>query len=358
MITCRSRLGALVLDWPRFAWHVGGSCLRNGRGGWIGVRNRHETGDTGPGGIGYDVSGEDTSELHVASVLPVCGRQLLKVALRDAPILFDDAPETYHHPIVSFVIPHRGEARLPLLLATLRSLAGQRDVPCECVVVEQSHVIEIRDQLPGWVRHLHQPWPRGRPFSRAAALNLGAQHAKGEMLILHDGDMCVPSGYADEVRRRVAEGFECVQLKRFVFCLSDRDTERLVSAGRFVGPRDPVRVVANLEAGGSLGISRDAYDQIGGMDESFVGWGGEDNELWDRCRTLRCWRWGYLPILHLWHAAQPEKGDVHRATASLLDERRRVAVPQRIEALRAAQKGAVPVVNALPDHGAGSGEET
>ncbi len=63
----------------------------------------------------------------------------------------------------------------------------------------------------------------------------------------------------------------------------------------------------NAEAGGSIALSRDAFHAIGGYDESFVGWGGEDNEFWERAQTRRVWPYGYLPFVHLWHAPQPEK---------------------------------------------------
>jgi hypothetical protein len=66
--------------------------------------------------------------------------------------------------------------------------------------------------------------------------------------------------------------------------------------------------VQNLEAGGSLAITSAAFAAIGGMDEEFVGWGGEDNEFWDRCLTRPTWTWGYEPIVHLWHPSQPLKG--------------------------------------------------
>jgi hypothetical protein len=65
--------------------------------------------------------------------------------------------------------------------------------------------------------------------------------------------------------------------------------------------------VQNLEAGGSMAIRADTYRAIGGMDETFVGWGGEDNEFWDRCLTRPTWIWGYEPIVHLWHPSQPHK---------------------------------------------------
>ena len=61
-------------------------------------------------------------------------------------------------------------------------------------------------------------------------------------------------------------------------------------------------------------MARTAFLAIGGYDESFVGWGGEDNEFWERAHTRRVWPYGYLPIVHLWHAAQPRKTDPDNPT--------------------------------------------
>jgi GT2 family glycosyltransferase len=73
-------------------------------------------------------------------------------------------------------------------------------------------------------------------------------------------------------------------------------------------------VIQNLH-GGSVAITREGYEAIGGLDEDFVGWGGEDNEFWDRAETLRSTRFGYLPIVHLWHAPQFEKLQANDAPA-------------------------------------------
>ena len=54
-------------------------------------------------------------------------------------------------------------------------------------------------------------------------------------------------------------------------------------------------------------LLRPFFDKLGGMDEGFVGWGGEDVEFWDRAQTLPVWNYGYMPLVHLWHEPQPGK---------------------------------------------------
>jgi hypothetical protein len=77
------------------------------------------------------------------------------------------------------------------------------------------------------------------------------------------------------------------------------------------------------------------------MDESFVGWGGEDNEFWERAQTLRVWPYGYLPLLHLWHEAQPGTQQAGNETAGHYQALAKLPAQARIEKLRAISSGEV-----------------
>jgi hypothetical protein len=293
------KLGAILYDLPRFLRAV----RRGGR--WIAMHNRDEriTLD----GRGARCEWLDTSELHIANVFPPAAARLMSRAFECWPIVMRDAPAASSDPRVSFVIGHRGVARLPHLLATLRSIAGQRGASIECVVVEQSERPEIADRLPSWVRYLHTPVPEpSYPYNRSWTLNAGARAARGEVLVLHDNDMICPADYASETLARAREGRSFLQLKRFTFYLGQGDSEAVFASGE-VRTDLPSVVVQNLH-GASIAVTRAAYFDVGGFDESFVGWGGEDNEFWDRAESAgTVYGFGYLPFIHLWHAPQPAK---------------------------------------------------
>ncbi|MGH8106448.1 MAG: galactosyltransferase-related protein, partial [Arenimonas sp.] len=103
--------------------------------------------------------------------------------------------------------------------------------------------------------------------------------------------------------------------------------------------RPPESIMQNSEGGGSIAITRKAYEEIGGFDESFIGWGGEDNEFWERAKTRRLWPYAFLPIVHLWHAAQPGKAKLDNQTLSLYQKRSEVSPEIRIAKLRAMESG-------------------
>jgi hypothetical protein len=223
---------------------------------------------------------------------------------------------------------------LPQLLATLKTIVGQTDASVECIVVEQSAKPEIKGLLPSWVRYEHAPFENGNSYCRSHAFNVGASLARGAMLVLHDNDLLIPQSYASETLKRFREGYEVINLKRFIFYLSKEHSQRVFDSGRLDFTQAPEAVMQNAQAGGSLAVSREAYFALGGFDESFVGWGGEDNEFWERAQTRALWPYGYLPFAHVWHEDQPEKYKEERSTARLLELRSASPPERRIEELR------------------------
>ncbi len=307
---------------------------RNLRGRWERTHNRGEALTFEPSGRGVRCEWKWTSSLSVCDLFPRNAPRLMQAALREWPIALADTPPPSGEPLVSFLIGHRGLARLPHLLLTLRTIAAQRDAAIECIVIEQSAEREIERALPPWVRYLHQPAEANAPYARARTFNEAARAARAPLLVLHDNDMLVPEHYAAELAAKMRGGDEVLDLKRFIFYLTPEDTARAMESSAVPREARSESVIQNLR-GGSIAITKDAYDAIGGFDETFVGWGGEDVELWERAETRRVNRFGYLPIVHLWHAPQPEK--TRGANAPAVEryyELAQVPVAERIARLR------------------------
>lgn len=297
--------------------------------------NRHEVLESAPQDVGYACCWAFTSQLHAPTLLPSLGQGLLQRCLEQAPIAHQSAPPaSAAAPQISVLIGHRGLERLPLLLATLASLAAQRQVSFECLVIEHSDHASISDQLPAWVRHHHCRVPPGTPYNRSQTFNVGAQLTTAPVLLLHDNDMLVPADYLSRILQRLALGYAVVNPKRFIFYLSRQHTDALLAGNSTVFDQPPEAIVQNLEAGGSMAITSQAYEQIGGMDEAFVGWGGEDNEFWDRCLNLPTWIWGYEPLVHLWHGAQPLKQQAQNPNLNRLRQQLAIPTKERIAELR------------------------
>ena len=262
-------------------------------------------------------------------------------ALEDHPIGRATTPDNQSEdPDISFIIGHRGVERLPNLLATVMSIAGQKDASIECIVIEQSKEQVINAHLPSWVRYIHTSLPcEAMPYCRSWAFNVGAKAARGKALVFHDNDMLVPVDYAKEIFQRFKEGYQAMNVKRFIFYLTQNHSAAVMAGDEPITGRAPDVIVQNLEAGGSVAINRDSFFKIGGFDESFVGWGGEDNEFWDRVVMLKTWPYGYLPIVHLWHAPQSEKLHLERSTTSLYEIRSAIPAADRVAELTTRSLG-------------------
>ncbi len=195
------------------------------------------------------------------------------------------------------------------------------------------------------------------PYCRSWALNVGARTARGRLLVLHDNDLLVPVDYVISLLSRFEQGFDVVNLKRFIFYLGEKQTTDILARRAGIADAAPAAIMQNSEGGGSVAITLEAYERIGGMDESFVGWGGEDNEFWERALSLRAWRYGCLPMAHLWHAAQPGKHEPRHAMERHYNDLCRISAQDRIAALscrlrgqlEGPQPGSVPITQRPPD---------
>ncbi len=306
----RHWLAARLIDAPRYRWALR-SWLVHGdpaSAPWVDLRNRHERLVRTAGQRGVACDWRWTSALLLPLERPALARRILARALQDWPLELADSPRwATGEPEVSFILGHRGRSRQAHLRTTLSALAAQRGIPVEVLVVEQDVEPSLASELPDWVRYLHTPPPRpDMAYSRSWAFNCGARQARGRTLVFHDNDVCPPRDYASELARLAAAGFDAARLQRFVFYLSAGSSRDLM-AGR-VGPLEttPAEVVQNCE-GHSVAVDRRVYFELGGHDEAFVGWGGEDNEFFERLRTRRLHDHAYLPFLHLHHEPQPEK---------------------------------------------------
>ena len=236
----------------------------------------------------------------------------MRAATRAWPFAFvDPTGPAAQAPELSFILPFRGADRLPQLRAVLRSLLGQAGVRVECIVVEPAPVSTVND-LPSGVRHLHVVHPEDpAPWRKSWAFNVGVREARAGIVVCHDADILAPRDYGREILRLMASGFEAVFPQRFLFNLGREDTEAVVREGRLSESVLPERIRQNWR-GGTLAIQREAYARIGGFDEQFTGWLGEDFEFYDRCSLLRTSYHGFIPFIHLWHPEQASKSGEER----------------------------------------------
>jgi GT2 family glycosyltransferase len=149
----------------------------------------------------------------------------------------------------------------------------------------------------------------GGPFNRAAAINDGAA-APGtwDVLVVIDSDIVIDGAAIDQAVDVATATGQLVlpyQRRRLV---GQTGTRRIL-AGQHAGPWDTVsRADSNTAHCSSVIVAhRTLWETVGGFDERFVGWGGEDDAFHAACLTLAGVERLPGDVFHLHHRPSPEK---------------------------------------------------
>jgi hypothetical protein len=198
-----------------------------------------------------------------------------------------------------------GDARRANLDIVLARLA--RSPAIETIVVEQDRVPRLTGELPHpRARHLFVH--NAGPFNKGWGFNVGAGLASGSELAFMDADVLVGDSL-DNAFAHCAR--ECAMVKPYVR-LADltRTQTRALRTGTLapvaIDPRRQAREAIGesiVLCGGLFVIRHDAFMHIGGFDERFVGWGGEDDAMTIKVERARlsCVELDDEIALHLWH---------------------------------------------------------
>lgn len=183
------------------------------------------------------------------------------------------------------------------------------------------------------------------PFNKSRAVNRAAAAAGDwDVAVIADADMLVPH---DQVRRcaqmvhrtgRAAHPFSLLHR------LSAHGTDAILN-GSATNWSQHAQSSHPKVPGGVIVVPRRLWDAVGGMDERFVGWGGEDGALKTSCRVLgdgidqvdgEAW--------HLWHPPAPTRkaGTLYAANRALAHRYRAATTEPAIRALILERSGTVP----------------
>lgn len=164
-----------------------------------------------------------------------------------------------------------------------------------------------------WYRTHHPSWEiivadSEGDWSKAQAVNRAARAARGQLLVIADADLFPhPNRLVEAVR--LARTRPWIVPYTRVHRLSEAATQQIMEMDPSFSSLLDLDLVkppyTGVPGAGLLVLSRKAFLQVGGMDEEFVGWGGEDAALGYALDTivgphtrLRA------DICHLWHPRQ------------------------------------------------------
>lgn len=149
------------------------------------------------------------------------------------------------------------------------------------------------------------PWSPGRARNRGAAWTV--THAPTQLdtpslFVFNDADTICPPAQIREAMRLAEEASGLVFAYDLYCRVNQAQTEfyREHQNGDIL--KLPVeRTILNSGSMGCVAISRACFEEVGGFDESYVGWGYEDLDFATRCNRLWPNRRVSGPVFHLWH---------------------------------------------------------
>lgn len=224
---------------------------------------------------------------------------------------------------VSIIIGYRADddqlyrvRNLKACLAALGDIMGNDRPPFRVILVEQDSAKRNAIKRPWWATFLFHS--TAGEFNRGRAFNIGARSAAGlgsvrsdedaDLLCLMDADLLVDPGWIQRCLDHIAAA---EKLGRFpgamlpyskVVYMDQGTTEAAIAAGDPLKV-DPITGEVFASQGGCMWITAGLYDQLGGHDERYEGWGSEDRDFFQRVQAAI----GRAPLrmaqvlYHLWH---------------------------------------------------------
>jgi len=247
---------------------------------------------------------------------------------------------------VSIIMAFRAanEYRTANLLNNLKYLAGifTHERPEIIVVDQDNHRASDRpkpvvDAVPHTIHyyHLHHPGL----FNKSWALNVGVRKSTRAILMFIDVDMVAPPNVYQHSAAMIREGaVQALHMYRKFINTSQADADGFKSvldqvngdpnaAEAWIDHLQSCAVPATGEYavdrtrldphsplfGGMTALTREAFDRVGGCEESFAGWGGEDNAMSFKLQHMvNTASLNTNHVVHLWHP--PAEGALLRGT--------------------------------------------
>lgn len=185
-----------------------------------------------------------------------------------------------------------------------------------------------RDTVWNWAKDrwaLERPdWPvieghhEEGPFNRSAAINSAAAELEWDVAVIADSDTIVGT---DQITAAVAQAVRTGQITFAydVFCYLSRTMSDRIMRG-FDGMWEPgIEWMMAGTCSSMVVVTRELFDRVGGFDEGFQDWGGEDVAFWRACETLGGGDQRIAgPAWHLWHKPARVDPDRHAANCERL----------------------------------------
>jgi hypothetical protein len=202
------------------------------------------------------------------------------------------------------------------------------------IIIIEQHTDTDLSQFKEYKRVYYRKIDPGHPeyYSRSAGFNAGMDLVRKPKVLLVDNDcIVVPS---------VMNNIESIMGKRralipYNYCkdLTRQNTRKLIETDIALEGTDRGGG-KDVCYGGAMFIDTDAYWEIGGYDEGFIGWGAEDTAFQHKAIQLIGLARidGEYPMFHMWHptasSVKWRLGEQYKKNVKLLDDIKAMGVEE------------------------------
>ncbi|MBV8826889.1 MAG: glycosyltransferase family 2 protein [Bradyrhizobiaceae bacterium] len=208
---------------------------------------------------------------------------------------------------LSIVIPIRGAHRLENLARTINHINGYGFSNIEFIIVEESMRREIDPDafVPFGIDFKYKYVSSTTRFNKSKAVNQGVLLSSFEHTFMSDADVVAPPECYIEMDSILLH-YDAVFLLHSLYNVSSHKNGYQIKEFRNDGFK-----------GGMIGFRKSKYLEIGGMCESFIGYGFEDNEFFERASAaLRLYYKRKYRVLHWYH--NPDSLQANRILYNML----------------------------------------
>jgi glycosyltransferase involved in cell wall biosynthesis len=160
-----------------------------------------------------------------------------------------------------------------------------------------------------------------KPYNRSWAFNVGLKAAKTDIIVCGDSDMIIePNDFITGLNKlkefeMVSPNNKLIDLTYEELNLPLKDIFNINRVGR--GELDNQKI--NMNSGISI-YRKDALIKIGGWNENFIGWGGEDDFQSIKVKNFLTWTELNAKCYHLWHQKEQPDPFNYQRTLHILNQ--------------------------------------
>ena len=201
--------------------------------------------------------------------------------------------------LFTYIIAYKHRAdRIHNLKRVLEWLIGFTGI--EIIIIEQDRSPKLHTFSLRGVKHIYTK--SDLPFNKAWAFNVGLKYSTTGTIVFGDCDIIMDAQEFINGLKSL-QNFECVSPYNRVIDLNQNEIHLTID--QMKGVVRPGRGETDIQkiclCGGIIMFRKDAIIKIGGWDQQFISWGGEDDYQSFKSKMFLTWTELPANCYHLWH---------------------------------------------------------